>query len=170
MDMKEENFEILKLRNHIQEKFEEDIIVIEKMIQEMNSKQYEEYISNLGFMRDCPFEDAIRYRFILAVETFKRFSKALSFTYFKYGSSVKNKYQAMNEYFLPNRALAKKIDEVISDRDRIAHVWVESYLHYTDIKPEKRLELLKRLNITLKIYNEFIDRKGLSNIKKVRIS
>lgn len=170
----QEDNTILELREYIRGNFSLDVEIFEEMIKEMYSEGNKKYFDN-NLMIPNPFEDAIRYRFILLVEVFKRFSQALSRTYFKYDYVNKNntghknkhryQYEAMNKYLLENKKLVKKITQAINDRDKLAHIWVEPYLDATDLKPRARLELVKFLYYALNVYVDFIDQKELSNEK-----
>lgn len=164
-----ENKELLELRTKILERFEVDISVIKKMILEMESERYRDYRSSLDYLINCPFEDAIRYRFIMAVETFKRFSRALSMTCFKYDNiPVKEKYDLMNGYFF-SEEVAEEINSIINNRNVIAHVWVEEYLFAVDLSPAEKLDVLRKLFTTLKIYVAFVDDRGVSCAKKIKL-
>jgi hypothetical protein len=97
-----ENLEVLKLREKIKNEFYLNIVTLIEMVKELKSKNSESFYHSLSINIHSPMEDAIRYKYIVQVELFKRFARLLLYTYFSFDSSInkEERYKKMNNYLL----------------------------------------------------------------------
>lgn len=165
------NMMILEARKSMLIDFEDTITEIEIMIKEKNSLEYINYSGRLEFKRDCPFNGAIKYKYMVAFEAFKELSKALYFTHFKCKRKIifSKKMNLMNRHILGDYR-ANIIEEIFFERNQLAHAWVKWYDDWqSEERSKKQLELLKVLKEVTIEYSEFIDTYGLFSVKKISL-
>ncbi|PEF62033.1 hypothetical protein COJ93_11670 [Bacillus anthracis] len=169
-----ENIEILKLRKSIKERFHTSIETIIEMFKELESENYQTYLSSSPLLINSPLEDAIRYRYIILVELFKRFSRAINYTYFRFSNNIKNedKYCKMNIFLLKDDDTVKVINDILEDRNNLAHIWIEDVLDFNDNDFLEKAQNAVMLFEVLEKYIEFIDNNDpfKTNIKKITLS
>lgn len=161
-----EDFEILKLRKSIKSRFYLSAETIYLMVKELDSKGYQKYaLDDMPFEINSPMEDAIRYKFIVLIELFKRFAKAISYTYFRYGHNTtsKEKYHKMNMHLLKDEDQVEEIEEILDDRNDLAHVFVDEILDFTDNNFFEKAKKSVILYDALEKYVEFVDEHPPTN-------
>jgi hypothetical protein len=89
---------------------------------------------------------------------FKRVSLAIKDTYFLNNpGTIKEKYYAMNMNILEDEDAVEKIQEILDERNELAHIWLEGFLDNVDLKPKMKIDNVKFLYQVLKKYKTFVD-------------
>lgn len=166
-----ENLELLGLRESVKSRFYLSVETIFKMVKELESKNYQWYILEMPLEINSPMEDAIRYKYIVLIELFKRFARAISYTYFRYerNTSSEEKYYKMNLYILKDKDVVENIGEILDDRNNLAHIFIDGILDFTDNNFLERVKKTVILYEVLEIYIEFVNKNDPSNniIRKI---
>lgn len=109
---------------------------------------------NLPFNIPNPFEDSVRYRYVIAVEFFKKVSNTVRYAYFK-------DHDEMQQELL-SEELQKVIDPSLNLRNTFAHVFISDYLNYKDLEISEIVNNLKALAKILEIYVAYVNYKSRS--------
>ncbi|WP_214761761.1 hypothetical protein [Exiguobacterium sp. s129] len=164
----QESKEVIKMRDSIENEFKQSVYVLSKMVDELNSENYQLYCESLSFSINSPMEDAIRYKYIVLVELFKKFSQAMSHEYFIYKQGTKSaeKYHLMNMYILKEKDIVIELEKIIDERNDLAHIYYNNFIELTDLDFEKRVKQAKFLSKVLKKYIKLTKKE---NSKKIEL-
>ncbi|MBR8660682.1 hypothetical protein [Brevibacillus sp. NL20B1] len=130
--------------------FKSDAIQIFELIEFMKSKEVAlNIIAKLPLNIPNPFEDSIRYRYVIAVEFFKKVSKCIKKAY-----SFKD-YEEMKQKILP-KELQDAIKPSLDLRNTFAHIFVSDVLDFIDLEISEIVTNLNALTKILEIYVAYV--------------
>jgi hypothetical protein len=105
------------------------------------------------------------------IELFKRFARAIGYTYFRYDrkTTSEEKYYKMNLYILRDKEVVESIGEILDDRNNLAHIFIDGILDFTDNNFLEKAKNAVVLYEVLEKYVEFVGNNDSSNtiIRKI---
>ncbi|EZP58376.1 hypothetical protein [Exiguobacterium sp. RIT341] len=155
---KEKEFdEIISNRILIFNKFKYNVQNIKLMTKQLENKDYKEYVvTKLPLEINSPMEDAIRYKFFIITEIFKKFSTALCYKYFKFKNpqNMIVRYRMMNMFIFNNENNKVELINLILDyRNILAHTSDDDF---TDFFDEDVYHIDKYSEFLLDIFEEYL--------------
>ncbi|ADC48816.1 hypothetical protein BpOF4_03750 [Alkalihalophilus pseudofirmus OF4] len=105
---------------------------------------------------------------MVLAELFKRFARAISYTYFRYdpNTTSEEKYHSMNMYLLSDEDLVEEIGGILNNRNDLAHIFIDDILDFID---NNFFDMAKKAVMLYEVIEKYVEYVNKYDPSKTRI-